>query len=310
MPRYIAVSAPYYYPGITESSYKAAIVTEVKSYANPQNYPMLFHCSVGRDRTGTIAFIINAICGVSVNDLRLDYEFSTFSTSGNTENFASYKTFIINFDTLINYFNSYSSGTLQENVVKWAKAYLGVTDEEINNIRELMLSDGTLSPVHPVPAGYMTIKTSGATFVETDVVFADENKVIEKSENGNFTVLAGASAEDIAESGRALEGKKGGTVSDNAGNVVTSGKLATGFTVTYDDHTSYGIIVLGDIEGDGNVDMTDSIVLLKNVLNGDNSYPVFAHQDLDNDGEYGVKDAIYLVKYLFNNTCYPLVVAK
>ena len=309
MPRYIAVSAPYYYPGITTASYKAALTTEVKSYADPQNYPMIFHCSVGRDRTGTIAFIINAICGVSEKNLRLDYEFSTFSTSGNTENFTSYKTFINNFDTLINYFNGYSSGTFQENVVKWVKDYLGVTDEEINNIRELMLSDGSLQPTHPIPSNYMTVKTSGATFVETDVVFSNENKVIEKSENGKFTVLPGASAADIAESGRAVEGKRGGTLKNTAGQTVTSGNLATGYTITFDDHTSYGIIVLGDIEGDGEVNVTDGIALLKNVINGDKSYPVFAHQDLDNDGEYGVKDALYLVKHILNGDCYPLAVS-
>ena len=46
--------------------------------ANEDNYPILFHCSIGTDRTGVVAFLINGLLGVSIDDLYRDYLFSNF----------------------------------------------------------------------------------------------------------------------------------------------------------------------------------------------------------------------------------------
>lgn len=50
--------------------------------ADENNYPLYFHCRIGTDRTGLIAWLVNALCGVSENDLWRDYLFSNF---GNIE---------------------------------------------------------------------------------------------------------------------------------------------------------------------------------------------------------------------------------
>ena len=42
---------------------------------------MYFHCAGGADRTGTLAFLIEALVGVSENDLSKDYELTTFGPS-------------------------------------------------------------------------------------------------------------------------------------------------------------------------------------------------------------------------------------
>ena len=47
-----------------------------------KNYPVYFHCVWGADRTGTLAFLINGLLGVSYEDLVKDYEMTTFSHSG------------------------------------------------------------------------------------------------------------------------------------------------------------------------------------------------------------------------------------
>lgn len=47
--------------------------------ANKDNYPVLFHCYCGADRTGTLAFLINGLLGVSTEDLFTDYELTSFS---------------------------------------------------------------------------------------------------------------------------------------------------------------------------------------------------------------------------------------
>lgn len=49
-----------------------------KILANEDNYPIIFHCSIGTDRTGAVAFIINALLGVSREDIYRDYLFSNF----------------------------------------------------------------------------------------------------------------------------------------------------------------------------------------------------------------------------------------
>lgn len=49
-----------------------------KILANEDNYPILFHCSIGTDRTGVVSFLVNAICGVSKEDIYKDYLFSNF----------------------------------------------------------------------------------------------------------------------------------------------------------------------------------------------------------------------------------------
>lgn len=46
------------------------------------NYPIYFHCNAGADRTGTLAFLINGVLGVSYEDLTRDFELTSFSTIG------------------------------------------------------------------------------------------------------------------------------------------------------------------------------------------------------------------------------------
>ncbi len=46
------------------------------------NYPAIFHCDIGTDRTGMFAFLINGLLGVSEEDLYRDYMFSNFADIG------------------------------------------------------------------------------------------------------------------------------------------------------------------------------------------------------------------------------------
>ncbi len=49
-------------------------------FAKEENYPILFHCAVGADRTGTLAAILQALLGCSREDIRRDYVFTSFFT--------------------------------------------------------------------------------------------------------------------------------------------------------------------------------------------------------------------------------------
>ena len=50
--------------------------------ADESNYPIYFHCNAGADRTGTLAYLIGGLLGVSYEDLVKDFELTTFSAYG------------------------------------------------------------------------------------------------------------------------------------------------------------------------------------------------------------------------------------
>lgn len=47
--------------------------------ADESNYPVVFHCAQGKDRTGCMAYIIEALCGASNDMMMRDYLFTNFS---------------------------------------------------------------------------------------------------------------------------------------------------------------------------------------------------------------------------------------
>ena len=62
----------------TEESNMKSIREVFALLADESNYPLYFHCSIGTDRTGAIAWLVNGLCGVSESDLWRDYLFSNF----------------------------------------------------------------------------------------------------------------------------------------------------------------------------------------------------------------------------------------
>lgn len=159
---FVNVSGPYYIDmsngitisdgnGITstkESSrgpwtgtYKDALIKEIKTFANPDNYPIYAHCSLGRDRTGTLIFLINALCGVGEIDLYMDYEATFFSTIGCKDGNGPEYFIDGPFGKLVNYLKNYDHGTLAENVEAFMLHYLGIEQSEIDSIRSILLEE-------------------------------------------------------------------------------------------------------------------------------------------------------------------------
>jgi len=145
---FVNVSGPYYYygpgSGILSPSYKEALITEMKTFANPDNYPIYLHCSLGRDRAGTLAFLVSALLGIGERDLYRDYETSFFSVNGfaDADQGAGKIDELMNaFSSLYRYIQTYGDGTLAENTAKFCKEYLGMTQTEIDTIRSVMLEE-------------------------------------------------------------------------------------------------------------------------------------------------------------------------
>lgn len=99
---------------------------------NPEVYPLYFHCWGGADRGGTVAFMIEALLGVAVDDLLLDYELTSLSPwSTRSRNYEPFQKFL---QTL----EEKGNGNLHLGVETYLKE-IGITDEQIQAIRTLLL---------------------------------------------------------------------------------------------------------------------------------------------------------------------------
>ena len=128
--------------------------------ADERNYPVYIHCNAGADRTGTVAFLINGLLGVSEADLIRDYELTSFSSvSGlryrsEIKNGAfteigvmknDYDNFVA-FGALMNAIkNNYGAegGTLSYAIENFLTDYVGVSHEDIESLKRIMISDYT-----------------------------------------------------------------------------------------------------------------------------------------------------------------------
>ena len=64
------ISAPILpYDSIAEKGYKPAFREVFQVFADPANYPIIFHCWGGADRAGTVAFLLNGLLGVRLEHL-------------------------------------------------------------------------------------------------------------------------------------------------------------------------------------------------------------------------------------------------
>ena len=155
---FINVSGPYYGGASTtgtgigsladssrgpwKGTYRDALVTEIRAFANPDNYPIYVHCSLGRDRTGTLIFLINALCGVGEMDLFMDYEISFFSVKGCADNQTPSNMVGNNFGSMYNYLKNYKPGiTSMKQQVEQFMLDIGITQDEIDSIRNILVED-------------------------------------------------------------------------------------------------------------------------------------------------------------------------
>lgn len=72
----------YAYRDIFTPEGKESVRRAFQVLADPDRYPVLIHCWAGADRTGTLAFLINGMLGVSLPDLIHDYELTSLSRIG------------------------------------------------------------------------------------------------------------------------------------------------------------------------------------------------------------------------------------
>ena len=126
-------------PGETADQYQVAIRCVIGWLRDGK--VVYFHCHGGADRTGTLAFLLEGLMGVSESDMAKDFELTTYSNSihrRNSDGGWFYR-------GLVNYIRTFAPGkTINEQVVAWAKTRHSdsvdpLTDAEIEELRLLML---------------------------------------------------------------------------------------------------------------------------------------------------------------------------
>ncbi len=120
------------YSGMASDDGKEAFTKVFKVFLDERNYPLDFHCIGGADRTGAVAFILNALLGVSDEELDKDWEFTVFIY--NDQNFGH----TTRFDKLRKVFDAYPGASTREKVEAYVKG-LGFTDADIEKFLGIML---------------------------------------------------------------------------------------------------------------------------------------------------------------------------
>lgn len=122
------------YGGLFTDSGKKNYADLFRFFADKNNYPIYFHCIGGADRTGSIAFMLNAVLGVADAELEKDWKTTVFADK-NIDFVAEPR-----FHVLLKGFDSYGKegDSYSVKVVNYLKS-VGITQEEIDRFRNFML---------------------------------------------------------------------------------------------------------------------------------------------------------------------------
>ncbi len=113
-----------------------------------QDKPVYFHCSLGRDRTGTTAMLVLGILGVNEGDISKEYELTQFAPSGYSistgEKTRMTRLNGVDYDGAAKFIWNYakkddgSYGEFKEGVEKYLLE-IGISQQDINDFRSNML---------------------------------------------------------------------------------------------------------------------------------------------------------------------------
>lgn len=126
------------YVGIFGDGGKKIMAENFRLYCDETNYPILFHCIGGADRTGALAYVLNGVLGVSQRELETDWEitFYPFIPYKNDDGSLKWNSEQHFRDGFSKYGDENSTWT--DRIVLYLKD-CGITDAEIAKFRDIML---------------------------------------------------------------------------------------------------------------------------------------------------------------------------
>lgn len=194
---YFHQSLDFYANAVNTSAASARTVAVLKKVMScvASNKPCYFHCMSGSDRTGTIAYILLSLLGVSQSDKDKEYELTAFSDEADGKRFRSSNYNVTNGNgwyPLIKYFrDTYTEENDNEKVVAWAVAN-GITTAEINAFRANMISGNTGEVVVPPQEYTVTNTLTGCTSSNATTTVTEGDAYYAAITASNGYVLNGA----------------------------------------------------------------------------------------------------------------------
>lgn len=212
--------------------------------------PLIFHCAMGADRTGTLACVLEALLGVNQNNIDKDYELTSFyalrARNGN------YQGGTADWAHLMSALTALSGSTIRDKAVTFVLS-LGFTASEINAYRRAMI-DGTPADI------------TGPTFTVTNTL----SNCASSNSAGSIGINESYAAIITANSGYQMDGAtvsitmggtditatayNGGAISIPAvtGNVVITIVAAEKVKVNLFDKNDPDVVLRGRINSSGN----------------------------------------------------------
>ena len=120
------------YGGFVTPLGRATAAEAFSLLVNRKNYPIVFHCIGGTDRTGTFAYLLNGLLGVSEEELILDYDISFMGGQGPDARHRGWQS------GLTKAARELPGDTLAEKFKRYFIS-LGFTEEEVEGVREFLL---------------------------------------------------------------------------------------------------------------------------------------------------------------------------
>lgn len=143
------------YSSISAKSQKEKYLKMFEYLSDSSNYPIYAHCQGGADRTGTYAFLLNGLLGVSYEDLTRDFEMTSFAgqkrwrSAGNGTSFSANDADMtdggvtVKWRDLYKYIMEYGKQngctTLEQSIEHWFVNYVGVPQSQIDSFKNIML---------------------------------------------------------------------------------------------------------------------------------------------------------------------------
>ncbi|MBQ7500696.1 MAG: tyrosine-protein phosphatase, partial [Clostridia bacterium] len=134
------------------------------------NYPLIFHCSIGTDRTGMVAYIVNGLLGVSENYLMRDYLFSNFGNIGGSRKVTTIS------GKYPKIFKQYKGATLSEKIRNYLIEKAGVAPWEIDAVISIMKEPAPEYSIKGEPIyseqDYLSMSPDGEYYLAEDISVA------------------------------------------------------------------------------------------------------------------------------------------
>lgn len=169
---YISIPLPYVTSfGTFNSSHYEKSRDVIKRVAKDisENKPIYIHCQAGADRTGMTCLFIEAICGVSQNDIDRDYELTSFSKEPGTNNNWSNRitrkrnlTSSIQLKSIVTAINAMEGSNFNDKVIRFLLR-AGVAIDELNTIRFGLVDGNPTKIVNPYSNATITKTFSNAS---------------------------------------------------------------------------------------------------------------------------------------------------